>query len=69
MQTFEARGVASVFVYTREAHPGEHFPAHQTFAKKLAHARAFRREFGITRRILVDDLAGTGHRCTEHCRT
>lgn len=62
MQTFEARGVVSVFVYTREAHPGDHFPAHQTFDQKLAQARAFGREFRITRRILVDDLAGTGHR-------
>ncbi|CAA9560873.1 MAG: hypothetical protein AVDCRST_MAG59-2575 [uncultured Thermomicrobiales bacterium] len=50
-----------MFLYTREAHPGEHFPAHRTFAQKLAHARAFRERFAVERPILVDDLAGTGH--------
>ncbi len=52
----------SVFFYTREAHPGEHFPAHRDMAQKLAHARAFIDRFGIERPVLVDDLAGTGHR-------
>jgi len=51
-----------VFLYTREAHPGERFPAHRSFAQKLAHARAFRDRFAVERPILVDDLAGTGHR-------
>jgi len=51
-----------VFLYTREAHPGEHFPAHRSFEQKLAHARAFRERFAVERPILVDDLAGTGHR-------
>lgn len=30
--------------------------------QKLAHARAFIDRFGIERPVLVDDLAGTGHR-------
>jgi hypothetical protein len=51
-----------VFLYTREAHPGERFPAHRSFEQKLAHARAFRDRFAVERPILVDDLAGTGHR-------
>ena len=51
-----------VFVYTREAHPGEAVPAHDSFERKLAHARLLRDEAGITRPILVDDLEGTGHR-------
>lgn len=55
-------GVASVFLYTREAHPGERFPAHRSMAQKLAHARAFKELCGVERPILVDDLAGTGHR-------
>ncbi len=59
---YAARGIASVFVYTREAHPGEHFPAHRSPEQKLAHARAFAERWGIERPVLVDDLAGTGHR-------
>ena len=55
-------GIASVFLYTREAHPGEHFPAHRDLEQKIAHARAFKERYGIERPILVDDLAGTGHR-------
>lgn len=61
-QRYAAKGFASVLVYTREAHPGEHFPAHRTFEQKLSHARAFRELFKIQRPILVDDLGGTGHR-------
>ena len=57
-----ANGVASVFFYTREAHPGERFPAHRSLEQKLAHARAFKELCGIARPILVDDLVGTGHR-------
>jgi hypothetical protein len=50
-----------VFVYTREAHPGEDVPHHDSFERKLGHARLLRDEVGIRRTILVDDLAGTGH--------
>lgn len=50
-----------MFVYTREAHPGEAVPHHDGFERKLAHARLLRDELGIRRTILVDDLAGTGH--------
>jgi hypothetical protein len=51
-----------VFVYTREAHPGEHVPHHDSFERKLACAKLLREETGIGRDILVDDLAGTVHR-------
>jgi len=54
--------VRSAFVYTREAHPGEIYPHHDSMERKLAHARVFQRLFGVRRTILVDDLAGTGHR-------
>lgn len=50
-----------MFVYTREAHPGEFVPHHDTFERKLESARRLRDDLGITREILVDDLAGTGH--------
>lgn len=59
---YRSRGFQFVFVYVREPHPGEHYPHHTSMAQKLAHARAFRDQFGIRRDILVDDLAGTGHR-------
>ena len=59
---YAGAGVASVFLYTREAHPGEHFPAHRDLEQKIAHARAFKEQYAVERPILVDDLAGTGHR-------
>ncbi len=59
---FSGKGFSFVFVYVREAHPGENFPAHRSIEQKLDHARAFRSQFGIGRPILVDDLAGTGHK-------
>lgn len=54
-------GVDWAFIYTREAHPGEHVGHHETFDDKLSNARLLRDEIGIRRTILVDDLAGTGH--------
>jgi hypothetical protein len=59
---YATRGITSVFLYTREAHPGEHFPAHRSLEQKLDHARAFQDMFAIERPVLVDDLAGTAHR-------
>ena len=53
--------VVFFFVYTREAHPGEHLGAHRTFDDKLAAARKLHDEVGIRREVLVDDLAGTAH--------
>jgi len=50
-----------VFVYTREAHPGENVLHHDSFEGKLACAALLRDETGIRRDILVDDLAGTVH--------
>src|SRR5579862_2046994 len=59
---FADRGFASLFVYTREAHPGEHLPHHTTFEQKLTHARRLRDEQHMRRRILVDALDGPVHR-------
>jgi hypothetical protein len=50
-----------VFLYTREAHPGERVGPHGSFDEKLAGARLLRDEVGIRRPILVDDLTGTAH--------
>jgi len=59
---FAAKGIISIFLYTREAHPGENYPAHRSFEQKLVHARAFQAEFKVERPILVDDLTGTAHK-------
>lgn len=59
---FAPQGFTSLFVYTREAHPGERMPQHTSFDQKLAQAHAFRDEQHAQRRILVDALDGAGHR-------
>ncbi|MDR2985297.1 MAG: hypothetical protein LBV34_10695 [Nocardiopsaceae bacterium] len=51
-----------MFVYTREAHPGENVLHHDSFERKLASAKLLAEEAGIGRDILVDDLVGTVHR-------
>jgi hypothetical protein len=51
-----------VFIYVREAHPGERVTHHDMFQTKLANARLLRDEVGIRRPILVDDLDGSAHR-------
>lgn len=56
------RSVRSVFIYTREAHPGELLRHHRAMADKRANAQAFRDEHAIARAILLDDLVGTCHR-------
>ncbi len=56
------RAVRSVFLYTREAHPGESYRHHTTMDDKRHHARAFRQHNSIEREILLDDVAGTAHR-------
>jgi len=59
---YEPQGYRFLFVYTREAHPGEHYGLHRSMEQKLAHARTFRERGHIARPILVDDLVGTGHK-------
>lgn len=58
---YAAQGITFVFVYVREAHPGELIPAHRSFEQKVAQARLFQARFDVQRPILVDDLAGTAH--------
>ncbi len=55
------RGVTSAFVYTREAHPGEHYRHHTSMATKRANARAFQEHSRLRRPILLDDLDGAAH--------
>jgi len=54
--------VAFLFVYVREAHPGDRLPAHESEANKIDAARLLREEEAIAMPVLVDDLRGTVHR-------
>lgn len=59
---FSERGVGSVFIYTHEAHPGEHYPHLTSMEQKFNHARDLRDKLGVRRPILVDSLDGACHR-------
>ena len=54
--------VQFLFVYVREAHPGEKIPAHQSESDKRDAAELFREEEDVELTILVDDLDGRVHR-------
>lgn len=60
-QEYSPKGFEFLFLFTREAHPGENFPQHSSFEQKVRHAEAFRDRNQTTRTILVDDLEGTVH--------
>lgn len=59
---YAERGVGAVFVYTYEAHPGEHYPHLTAMAQKYHHAAALRDVLGVNRPILLDALDGACHR-------
>lgn len=61
-ERFAPQGVGSVFLYTNEAHPGEHYPHLTSMAEKFAHARALRDVLGVARPIVLDALDGACHR-------
>jgi len=60
-ESYAYKGFGFLFVYVREAHPGECYGSHRTMEQKLTSARAFRDQRQIERPILVDDLQGTAH--------
>ncbi len=55
------RAVRSVFIYTREAHPGELYRHHTSMEGKRDNARALREVVGIKRQILLDTVDGPAH--------
>ena len=59
---FSGGGVGSVFVYTHEAHPGEHYPHLSSMEQKFRHARDLRDVLSGRRMILLDSLDGACHR-------
>lgn len=61
-QRFAEHGVGSIFLYTHEAHPGEHYPHLTSMEQKFRHAAALRDILGVDRPILLDALDGACHR-------
>lgn len=59
---FRGDDIEFLFVYVREAHPGEVIPAHRTMREKTEAARLLRDEEDMQMPIVVDDLRGTIHR-------
>ena len=55
------RAVRSVFIYTREAHPGENYRHHTSMDDKRRNARAFQSHSKVKRQILLDTLSGDAH--------
>ena len=49
-------------LYTREAHPGEHIPAHGSLAAKMHNARRLEKMLVDERHIIVDGIEGNLHR-------
>ena len=61
-ERFAPHDIGSIFIYTHEAHPGEHYPHLTSMEQKFTHARALRDVLGVTRPILLDALDGACHR-------
>jgi peroxiredoxin len=56
-----ADGVDFYVVYTREAHPGQNYPAHRCLEEKLSNAADASQYESIARTVLVDGVDGTMH--------
>lgn len=61
-EDFNGSDVQFLFVYVREAHPGERIPAHQSIADKVRAAERLRAEEQVEMPTVVDDLHGNIHR-------
>ena len=59
---FRGDDIEFLFVYVREAHPGEIIPAHHSIREKTEAARLLRDEEDMHMPVLVDDLRGSIHR-------
>ncbi len=61
-EKYAGQDVGSVFIYTHEAHPGEHYPHLTSMEQKHQHAAALRELIGDARPIYLDALDGACHR-------
>jgi peroxiredoxin len=59
---FRGDDVEFIFIYTREAHPGERIRAHRSMTEKQDAAHALRDQENIAMPIVVDDVRGSIHR-------
>ncbi len=61
-EDYRDQDVECLFVYVREAHPGEQIPAHSDMSDKVEAAEILRDEEELEMPVLVDDLSGKVHR-------
>jgi len=61
-EDYSDEDIEFLFVYVREAHPGEKLPAHSSWEEKVQAADNFRDEEDVEMPIIVDDLNGKIHR-------
>jgi peroxiredoxin len=59
---FRGDEIDFLFIYSREAHPGEKIPAHRSAQEKEQVARQFRDEEELRMTVVVDDVRGSIHR-------
>jgi peroxiredoxin len=59
---YNGEDIQFLYVYVREAHPGENLPAHRSNDDKMQAAELFRDQEEVEMPILVDDLNGKVHR-------
>ena len=59
---FRGDEIEFLFVYIREAHPGERIRAHRSQSEKIEAARELRDEENIEMPVVVDDIRGSIHR-------
>ena len=59
---YRDRGFEFFIVYSREAHPGENYPHHQSFEQKKEYAKTLRELDKVNEiPILLDDIEGSTH--------
>lgn len=61
-EQFRGDEIEFLFIYVREAHPGERIPAHRSIKQKTNAARQLRDEEEMVMPVLVDDVRGSIHR-------
>jgi hypothetical protein len=61
-RTYRDHGFQFFIIYSREAHPGENYPHHQSLEQKIAHAKKLREIDKVDDiPILRDDIHGSTH--------
>jgi peroxiredoxin len=61
-ERYRGEDVEFLFIYVREAHPGDEIPAHDSIADKVRAAQLFEEQESVEIPIVVDDLKGSIHR-------